>query len=224
MADGRLVRVRLAFEREFTQIPNEWLRDPKLTLKARGLLALLMSHDAGFTVTYKQLVATNPEGYTAILAAVKELQLGDYLEVFSERGRHGRVEHWVWKLTDPKERKSRRGPQLDFPDVDNAHLAPDMGYPDVDNPRLKEAHSEEQLTRLNETAGSTRAGDEMDALTGAAVQSPDLLGETRVQRFMRLQNEPCPKAAGKPHDFRDGLCGWCLKPAPKLVGAEVVTS
>jgi hypothetical protein len=152
--DGRLIRVKLKFERDYTQIPNEWLRDPNLSLRARGLLALLMSHAEGFSVTTKQLVATNPEGETAIRAAVDELKRHRYLVVNKLRGYHGRIEGWTWELTDPAVEKSRSTPELDLPQLDE----PVVAEPVVDNHVLKEAHSQEHLTKANRTTYSTRAG------------------------------------------------------------------
>lgn len=211
MADGRLVRVKLAFERNFTQIPNDWIRDGSISLKARGLLGLLMSHEEGFVITHKQLERTNPEGHTAIQAAVQELKQHGYLEVSKDRGRNGRIDGWVWMLTDPAVRaKGWSQPELGYPDVENEHLDLNTGYPDVDNQHLKEAHSEEQLTHLLETGGSTGAQDEVDALTRAAVPSPVREPETYEERYNRLLHQPCPYRHDGHEHARHGEGGTCV--------------
>lgn len=83
--DGRLLRPKLAYERNFTQIPNEWLRDPKLGLRVRGLLALLLSHDEGYVVTFRSLAAQGVDGDAAIRTGVQELKQAGYLELRKER-------------------------------------------------------------------------------------------------------------------------------------------
>lgn len=208
MADGRLVRVKLAFERDYTQIPNEWLRDNTLSLKARGLLALLMSHNENFTVTHKHLTATNPEGRAAIQTAVDELKQRGYLSVVKERGRNGRIDGWVWTLTDPKARKSWSSPHLDLPALDN----PALDKPYLDSQHLKEAHLQEHLTKELNTGDGTGAWTNEDALTRAAVQSPVHHDETPEERYNRLLHQPCPyRPAGRHGEHaRHGVGGACI--------------
>ena len=35
----------------FTIVPNEWLRDPRISWKAKGLLAYIASHQEGYRLT-----------------------------------------------------------------------------------------------------------------------------------------------------------------------------
>jgi hypothetical protein len=74
-----ITRNRLAFERNFVQVPNEWMRDPRLSRRARGLLAEIMSHTVGWEITVESLVANGPEGRDAIRAAIVELETAGYL-------------------------------------------------------------------------------------------------------------------------------------------------
>ncbi len=167
--DGRLRRVRLAFERNYTQIPNDWLRNPQLSMKARCLLGILMSHDEGYVVTLKTLAATNQEGISAIRSAVDELRRHDFLEIEQLRDRRtGRLSGSVWVLTDPAEVADRRRaqPQL-LPDDDHPRSdSPRADNPHADNRTSKEAHPEEDLHPGLPTGTSTRAGAKEDALTG----------------------------------------------------------
>lgn len=218
MSDGTLVRVQLAFERDFTQIPNEWLRDNTLSLRARGLLALLMSHKAGYSVTHKSLAATNPEGLTAIQGAVIELRAAGYLEVRKERGRGGRIDGWTWILCDPAQKKSRSLPELDLPDLDNPALA----QPDVDNRHLKEAQLQEHsLTNDLVTTPSTRAGDKKDALSGDDLHAS---AETPLERYERLIHEKCSGLPGarRLHEWAaSGYCNWCGAAQPSAAPSEI---
>lgn len=101
MTDPRLIRRPMRFEREFTQLPNAWLRDEDLSYRARGLLSMLMSHESGFRVTLKGIADSSPrEGLDAMREAVRELEAAGYLR----RSRHrntGRFEGDDWELCDP---------------------------------------------------------------------------------------------------------------------------
>jgi hypothetical protein len=103
--DSGLVRRLLPFERDFTQIPNDWLRDERLSYRARGLLALLMTHDHGYRVTLKGLASATPkaakgEGLDGLRAAVEELEATGYLfRRPSKKG--GRFVADRWEICDP---------------------------------------------------------------------------------------------------------------------------
>lgn len=101
MTEATLIRSAMRFEREFTQIPNVFMRDNQLTFKARGLLAMLMTHKPGqFTVTLKALASDNPEGLDALRAAVNELEAHGYLRRY-RKGKGGQFQPDTWELCDP---------------------------------------------------------------------------------------------------------------------------
>lgn len=101
MSEGRLIRRLLPFERNFTQAPNSWIRDSRLSLKARGLLTLLLSHNDGWSVTVKALAADcHEDGEHAIATARDELVQHGYLIRRPRRG-SGRFTAEDWELVDP---------------------------------------------------------------------------------------------------------------------------
>lgn len=74
-----ITRNRLSFERNFVQVPNEWMRDKRLSRRARGLLAEIMTHTVGWEITVESLVENGPEGRDAIRGAISELEAAGYL-------------------------------------------------------------------------------------------------------------------------------------------------
>lgn len=94
-------RTELAFEGQFTQIPNSWVRDERLSRKARGVLTEIMSHRVGWHVSVNGLVKTGPEGRDAIKAALVELKDAGYLQVSQTRGEGGRWNEVEYELCDP---------------------------------------------------------------------------------------------------------------------------
>ena len=94
-----LVRGKHKFDGHFTQIPNEWLRDNRLTFRARGLLAQIMSNASGFHLSIAGLAAQNREGKDAIRAAIAELEKFGYLK--RDQKNDGRFGESVWETCDP---------------------------------------------------------------------------------------------------------------------------
>jgi len=95
-----VVRKRLSYEGNFTQIPNNYLRDGRLSLRARGLFALLLSNVEGWKLTVSQLQQDNPEGRDAIRSAILELEEFGYLQREQSR-QNGRFDETVWITADP---------------------------------------------------------------------------------------------------------------------------
>jgi hypothetical protein len=98
-----LIRGHHAFDDHFTQIPNNWVRDSNLSLKAIGLLTQLMSHRPGWNMSISSLARFNKTGVRTIKSAVQELELNGYL-VRSEKQEHnpdGTFADYRWTTADP---------------------------------------------------------------------------------------------------------------------------
>jgi len=98
-----LIRGHHTFDDHFTQIPNDWVRDSRLSLKAIGLLTQLMSHRPGWNMSISSLARFNKTGVDTIKSAVKELELLGYLSR-SEKQEHnedGTFADYLWTTADP---------------------------------------------------------------------------------------------------------------------------
>lgn len=98
-----LVRGHHSFDNFYTQIPNSWLRDKRISLGAKGLLAQLMSHNPGWSVSQQSLAEANGVGKDAIRTLINELMVAGYLLRSEERERMalGRMGGYVYTTTDP---------------------------------------------------------------------------------------------------------------------------
>lgn len=80
---GQIRRGRMAADilgEHFTQISNAALRDPRLSFKARGILAWLASHQDGFGCSVAAIVAdSDTDGKAAVRSALDELESAGYL-------------------------------------------------------------------------------------------------------------------------------------------------
>jgi hypothetical protein len=80
-----IIRGHHEFDDFFTRIPNDWVRDKRLSLKAIGLLVQLLSHAPGWRVSIQTLANANSCGVDLIRAAVKELINAGYIRRRQER-------------------------------------------------------------------------------------------------------------------------------------------
>ena len=93
-------RPALHFDREFTIMPNAWVRDPRTSLATKGLLAQLLSHAPG-QVSVESLAAANPEGRHAIRTCIAQAREAGYLAVSQQRAQGGRFAEANYDLVDP---------------------------------------------------------------------------------------------------------------------------
>jgi len=124
-----LIRGHHAFDDHYTQIPNAWLRDTRLTFKARGVLAMIMSHTAGWSLSIASLAARNQEGKDALRSAIKELEDIGYL-IRTQENDGGRFGETVWVTQDPAD-------------------LPLAGFPSSDNPTPKKNIVKEEQVKKN---------------------------------------------------------------------------
>ena len=82
----------------YTQISNEVLQSDHLSLLAKGLLAVLLSHPPNFKVTADWIHRHCDEGRLRVRKVLAELQEAGYLEKRSERNDKGHVTEWVWDV------------------------------------------------------------------------------------------------------------------------------
>ncbi len=127
-----LIRGHHQFDDQFTQIPNAWIRDTRLTFKARGILAMLLSHIEGWQLNIATLAYNNIEGKDAIRSAIKELEDLGYLRR-EQPTQNGRFQEVVWITQDP-----------DFSTILPVSGFPTTEKPSSDNPQYKNTIQKEE--------------------------------------------------------------------------------
>jgi uncharacterized phage protein (TIGR02220 family) len=74
-----MTNIRMRNENPFTAISNDFLRDPKLSFRSKGILAMLLSHSANFKIYKKDVVRYGTESDMAVDTAWKELVDAGYI-------------------------------------------------------------------------------------------------------------------------------------------------
>jgi len=110
-----LIRAHHVFDDQFAQIPNEWLRDSRLSLKAIGLLAQIMSHRPGWSMSIRSLANANKSGRDSIASALKELVDAGYLIRTQDRDDSNRWAEATYTTANPNHDEVAEKPLTEKP-------------------------------------------------------------------------------------------------------------
>lgn len=151
MVGGVLVAVYLGLPPtdRFGRVPIDWMRDPKLSAKAKGVLAYLLSHRSGYPLRMEQIIAEMKDGPAAIYAAVRELEEAGYVTRVrrrAERGTVGEVDLLVV------------GSDGAFPQVETTSRFPTCGESGSGNDQGEHGVSAGETTSRLSTCGKTTSG------------------------------------------------------------------
>ena len=95
--------MRIHKNRNYTVISNIHLRDKRMSLKAKGLLTLMLSLPEDWDYSVEGLSAICKENRTAIQSALKELEECRYLKRTKERNRKGQFDCIYDIFEEPQE-------------------------------------------------------------------------------------------------------------------------
>ena len=95
---------------DYTVMSNRHLRDKNLSLKAKGLLSVVLALPENWDYSISGLVAICKESETAVKSSIKELKDNGYMVVSKERGNNGQFEYVYTFLEIP---------EVENPEVEN---------------------------------------------------------------------------------------------------------
>ena len=176
---------RIERTRDYTVMSNHHLRNGKLSLKAKGLLSMMLSLPEDWNYTTRGLAAICKEGVDAIGGALRELETAGYIVRHQLRDRQGRISDTEYVIYEQPQPKNPDTPQPDTasPDTEN----PDMVKPDTEKPA--ELNIEKSNTEITITYGSST--DSIPFREPAAAQLPERKGRDAmsVSEILHLRRE-----------------------------------
>ena len=158
---------RIERTRDYTVMSNHHLRNANLSLKAKGLLSMILSLPEEWNYTTRGLASICKEGVDAIGSALKELETAGYIVRRQLRGTNGRItdtEYVIYEQPQP----DMSQPDTASPDTEN----PDMVKPDTEKPA--ELNIEKSNTEKSITYGSST--DSIPFRETAAARPPERKG------------------------------------------------
>ena len=176
---------RIERTRDYTVMSNHHLRNGKLSLKAKGLLSMMLSLPEDWNYTTRGLAAICKEGVDAIGGALRELEAAGYIVRHQLRDKQGRISDTEYVIYEQPQPKNPDTPQPDTasPDTEN----PDMEKPDTEKPA--ELNIEKSNTQKSITDGSST--DSIPFRETAAARPPerkgrDAMSVTEIENYREL--------------------------------------
>ena len=148
---------RIDKTKDYTVMANFHLRDKSLSLKAKGLLSLMLSLPEDWDYTTKGLAYICKDGVDSICAAVKELENAGYVQRKRNRNSQGRLTNVEYTILEkplstpevPQAAKRDKSPKRENPVLDNPVLEnPRQDIPEQDLPK------QEKPAQLNTNTSS----------------------------------------------------------------------
>ena len=136
---------RIERTKDYTVMSNHHLRNHELSLKAKGLLSMMLSLPDDWNYTTRGLAKICKEGVDAIGSALRELETAGYIvrnQLRDQQGRISDTEYVIYEKPQPRQ------PEAPRPDT----AVPDTASPDTENPYLDKPDPG--------NSGSTAAGTE----------------------------------------------------------------
>ena len=141
---------RIERTRDYTVMSNHHLRNEKLSLKAKGLLSMMLSLPENWNYTTRGLAAICKEGVDAIGGALRELETAGYIVRHQLRDRQGRIsdtEYVIYEQPQPK-KPDTPSPDTDAPDTADTEN-PYMEKPDTEKPaelNIEKSNTQKSIT------------------------------------------------------------------------------
>ena len=187
---------RIEKTRDYTVMSNHHLRNTNLSLKAKGLLSLMLSLPEEWDYTTKGLARICKDGVDSICAGVRELEEQGYVireRVRNPNGQLGSIEYTILEQPRPPEREK---PERENPVLDNPILgSPVLEEPEQGNPaqlNTKESSKQKSKKELSSTEGSNPIQSTPQPLTGTPPaetgMGTDRIGARECYREVILDN------------------------------------
>lgn len=170
---GEMAIMRIVKQSNFSIVSNSIIRDTRLSLKARGLLILMLSLPDCWQFSVKGLATLSGEGNDSIRGGIKELEEVSYLSRKRKHlpnGRLGEMEYTLYEQAQPKEEK----PASDLPTLENP---------------TQEKPIQEKPTQANPTLLSTNIIN-TDYIKNRERENKELKEEPKL--LSRLNSQPLP--------------------------------
>ena len=202
---------RIERTRDYTVMSNHHLRNEKLSLKAKGLLSMMLSLPDDWNYTTRGLAKICKEGVDAIGGALRELERAGYIVRHQMRDRQGRISDTEYVIYEQPQPKNPDTPQPDTPQPDTA--APDTENPYLDKPDTEkpaELNIEKSNTQKSITHGSST--DSIPFREAAAGDPPERKGrdampmaEVESYRELILENVEYDHLCREFENYREDL-------------------
>ena len=175
------MKFRVEKSHNYTVLSNYHFKEKEMTLKAKGLLSLLLSLPDDWDYSYAGLEKMSKDGPHSLRSAVSELKKFGFLRIDKLRNKETGLFEYEYVISEIPFKtcsNSQTNPDTNFPDVD---------FPDVENHHLNKILSNKILSNKILNNNTTTIEDLDDSMVSQVVEGYDSWG-CKVSVILLISN------------------------------------
>lgn len=129
---------RRKYDRDYCQMANEFLKDTRLSWKAKGIIAYVQMLPDDWVLNVRDLTNRATDGRDSLYSGIKELEKFGYCSKIMQRNPDGTIAGFAYEICDKAIfQPFTENPVMDAPQPENPDtVKPDTEKPDLENPTL----------------------------------------------------------------------------------------
>lgn len=177
---------RIHKDRNFTVMSNVHFRDRALSLRAKGLLSLMLSLPDDWDYTIAGLVTLSKDGRDAVISAVRELEAAGYVRRSQRKDGKGRFSGYDYEVYETPTKGEK--------DALPSTSSPFTEFPNTGKPEQLSTDVKKDVTTKHETEEISEKKERSEILAASPSPSPSLSfaeqeDEPDELRALRLMDE-----------------------------------
>lgn len=205
---------RTHHNKDYTCMSNYVFKDKTLSLKAKGLLCLMLSLPDEWDYSVKGLASLNNDGETSVRTAIKELENRNYVKRCPIR-ENGKIIDWEYDIYEKPQMDEDfldvENPQLENPQLENLVLENKDNKvltDKINNNKIKKDKINNNIHTCNFEFGSKKPNKESNKVL--------------AEQFLELYTEHCP-SLGKIKKLNDTRIRLIVKLFKEYSKEEIIT-
>lgn len=148
---------RRKYERDYCYMANEFLRDSRLSWKAKGIIAYVQMLPDDWVLNMRDLTNRATDGRDSLYSGIKELEKYGYCAKVMQRNPDGTIAGYAYEICDKSVfQPFTENPVKDVPQPENpCTVKPDTDKPGTENPTLINTNLTKDLNTLNTNPSNT---------------------------------------------------------------------
>lgn len=148
---------RRKYDRDFTIVSNEFLKDARLSWKAKGIIAYVAMLPDDWVLNMRDLTNRATDGRDSLYSGIKELEKYGYCAKVMQRNPDGTIAGYAYEICDKSVfQPFTENPVTDVPQPENpCTVKPDTDKPGTENPTLINTNLTKDLNTLNTNPSNT---------------------------------------------------------------------
>lgn len=175
MANNNTI-TRRKYDRDFTVLSNEFLKDTRLSWKAKGIIAYVAMLPDDWVLNMRDLTNRATDGRDSLYSGIKELETCGYCSKTQNRNPDGTIAGYAYEICDQPVfmQPYTDNPVTDAPQPENPDTVfPDTDKPGTENPTLINTNPTNDVNKPNTNQSKPANGVVGDLFQETKVEEPD---------------------------------------------------